>query len=275
MRGRNNVDSNRRTLLACLGTAWLLPLSRAALAGTEPVVAGISRIELKVSNLATSMTFYGRLFGNAGWQRSSDGRAWLPLGTSTLVLEEATVAAQARSVFAVTDFDAALLQGYLAAQNLHADLDGEGLLVLQDGDGITTALKDLRASPPLLAPAVVQGGNEAPLFAALQVDEVHLAVSNLEVDALFYSRLLGRTASQVAGSLWYELGQGRLRLSQTPPGQQAGANYFAVLVANTDMEAAGERVFAAGGLVENFLPNGFSFWDPDGLRVLVRSTIQH
>jgi hypothetical protein len=30
-------------------------------------------------------------------------------------------------------------------------------------------------------------------------------------------------------------------------------------------------VFAAGGIIENILPNGFSFWDPDGIRVVVRS----
>lgn len=269
------MDGNRRKLLGCLGTAWLLPLSRPALAGAEPVLAGIARVELQVGNLATSMAFYGRLFGNTGWQRSADGRAWLPLGTSVLVLEEASHAAQARTVLGVEEFDAVQLQGYLAAQNLRADVDGEGVVSLRDGDQIVTALKDRQAPSPTLTPVTVQDSAEAKLFEALQVDEVHLAVSNLEVDALFYSRLLGRTGSQLAGSLWYELGQGRLRLSQTPPGQQAGPNYFAVLVANTDMETASERVFAAGGLVENFLPNGFSFWDPDGLRVLVRSTTQH
>ena len=37
------------------------------------------------------------------------------------------------------------------------------------------------------------------------------------------------------------------------------------------MDAAADAVFAAGGIIENILPNGFSFWDPDGIRVVVRS----
>src|SRR5690606_12854984 len=94
----------------------------------------------------------------------------------------------------------------------------------------------------------------------------------LEVDSLFYARLLDRTGTLQAGSLWFELGGGaRLRLTQAPAGQAAGLNYFSILVSNTDMEAAAEAVFAAGGIIETILPNGFSFWDPDGHRVLVRT----
>ena len=61
-------------------------------------------------------------------------------------------------------------------------------------------------------------------------------------------------------------------LNQTPVGQAAGIAYLSLLVSNTDMNEAAEAVFAAGGIIESFLPNGFSFWDPDGIRVLVRST---
>jgi hypothetical protein len=48
--------------------------------------------------------------------------------------------------------------------------------------------------------------------------------------------------------------------------------YFSVLITNTDLEAAANAVFAAGGIIETLFPNGFSFWDPDGLRVLVHTT---
>jgi hypothetical protein len=88
---------------------------------------------------------------------------------------------------------------------------------------------------------------------------------------LFYSRLLHQTGTLQAGSLWFDIGNARLRLAQTPVGQSSGVSYFAVLVSNTDLGAAAEAVFAAGGIIENILPDGFSFWDPDGHRVLVRT----
>jgi hypothetical protein len=40
-----------------------------------------------------------------------------------------------------------------------------------------------------------------------------------------------------------------------------------LLAANIDLEMAADAVFKAGGIIENILPNGFSFWDPDGMRV--------
>lgn len=244
-------------------------------ARAEPVLAGLSRVELGVTDLEASMRFYGQLFGGEDWQLSPDGRAWLPVGSAYLVLRQAGAASIRLTGFAVDDFDADPLRDYLRSQGLRPELDGEGLLSVRDGDGIVTALTDRQPPRVALSRHAASGAQQDGIFNALIFDEVHLMVGNMEVDSLFYSRLLGRTASQQAGSLWYDLGQGRLRLSQTPPGQEAGVNYFALLVANTDMELASERVFAAGGLVETLLPNGFSFWDPDGLRVLVRTTSQH
>ena len=82
-------------------------------------------------------------------------------------------------------------------------------------------------------------------------------------------------STAVAGSQYFRLGShARLRLGQTAVGQPAGFSYMSVLVANTDMDAAAEAVFRAGGIVESFLPNGFSFWDPDGLRIVVRTAPQ-
>ena len=269
------MNSGRRKAISWLGTALLLPGLGSGTVRAEPVLAGIARIELAVSDLASSMTFYGRLFGVEAWQLSPDGRAWLSLGGAHLVLRQAGTAGIGRAVFAVADFDAEALQAYLVSQRLRPNRDDDGLLWVQDGDCIVSALTGRQAPGVALSPAPRQDTGQDLVFAPLVFDEVHLMVSNLEVDSLFYSRLLGRTASQQAGSLWYDLGQGRLRLSQTPPGQSAGVNYFSVLVANTDMALASERVFAAGGLVENLLPNGFSFWDPDGMRVLVRATTQH
>lgn len=261
---------------------WLCVLSCAlalagfpALALAEPAVTGWSRIELKVSSRETSMRFYGHLFGVDAWRLAPDGRAWLPLGSAWLVLSQGEAAGIDRSVFAVSDFDADRQRAYLVSRGLHPVLDEEGVLSVRDADGTVSALADRDASAGVPPPPELPAGQGDAVFAPLLLDEVHQMVSNLEVDSLFYSRLLGRTATQQAGSLWYPLGQGRLRLSQTPPGQSPGTNYFAVLVANTDMALASERVFAAGGLIETELPNGFSFWDPDGVRVVVRSTTLH
>jgi hypothetical protein len=115
--------------------------------------------------------------------------------------------------------------------------------------------------------------DEAPVFRPLAIDEIFISVTNLEVDSLFYSRLLNQTGTLQAGSLWFNIGNARLRLTQTPVGQAPGVNYFAIRVSTTDLGAAAEAVFAAGGIIETILPDGFSFWDPDGHRVLVRTAM--
>ena len=96
-----------------------------------------------------------------------------------------------------------------------------------------------------------------------------------ESDALEWQtvreRVLNQTGTLQAGSLWFDVGNARLRLTQTPVGQTPGVNYFSVVVSATDLGAAAEAVFAAGGIIETILPDGFSFWDPDGHRVLIRT----
>src|SRR5690606_9563641 len=130
----------------------------------EPELAGVSRIELKVSKLDTSMHFYGQLFGAAAWQLAPDGRAWLPLGNAWLVLSEREPAGIERSVFAVTNFDASSLQTYLATQRLRPVRDSEALLSVRDGDGIASALADRDAALEVPVPATAHEGREDAIF---------------------------------------------------------------------------------------------------------------
>ena len=147
--------------------------------------------------------------------------------------------------------------------------------VLHDGDAVQTRIGSA-LDWPALAPsthAVPAAGKS--LFEALLIDEIFLSVTNMQVDSMFYARLLDQTSVAVAGSQYFRLGaHARLRLGQAATGQASGFMHFSVLVANTDMDAAAEAVFRAGGVVESFLPNGFSFWDPEGLRVVVHSVPQ-
>ena len=248
-------------------------LCRLALA--EPAIAGLGHIELQVIDQDRSQQFYSRVFGAASWSHSEDGRAWLSIGSAYLIFREAEGSGVARTAFAVNDFDKLGVGNYLRDQQLRIVEQDDALFAVRDGDGIPSALvaSDYPQQPLMGLSGAADG--ESGIFQALLLDEVHIMVSDLEVDSLFYSRLLGRSPVLQAGALWYDLQRGRLRLTQTAPGQSPGVNYLSILVAGTDLDEAGERVFAAGGLIEELLPNGFSFWDPDGMRVLVRTTSRH
>jgi len=251
-------------LLAC-GTAT------AAMAGEVPVYADIDHVEFFVTDIERSLAFYTRLFGNDPWKHKQADRHYITLGNSYMALEQQQDARIDHLCFGIRDYDINAVHQWLDAQSLQwQDYPSGQDLRVDDRDGTRVQL----AAQPTWD-ALAQGSVEAepranapaPLFHPLALDEVYITVSNLEVDSLHYARLLGETGRLQAGSLWFDIGSARLRLSQTPVGQQSGVNYFSVLVSNIDLETAAEAVFKAGGIIENILPNGFSFWDPDGMRV--------
>lgn len=258
---------NRRQLLLTLAALGSMQLH----AADAPLPLGVDHVSLGVVDLERSLAFYARLFGGA--RRVADGSVWLPLGSSFLQLQQADTASVLRQGLAIAAAQLSVLDSWLGTQGLRWERDGAVVQVC-DKDGVWT-----RLGPALDWPAL--GGTAAPgtavmpLFQPLLVDELALAVTNMQVDSMFYARLLGQTSTVVAGSQFFRLGpNARLRLSQAAVGQPTGFSYFAVLIGGTDLEAAAEAVFQAGGIIESFLPNGFSFWDPDGLRVVLRTAPQ-
>src|SRR5690606_34502098 len=144
-------------------------------------------------------------------------------------------------------------QGWLRAQSIPwQELDADALHV-DDRDAIRTQVDRAMAWDRLTSTHAApepRAGDGAPIFTAYAIDEIFLTVTNLEVDSLFYSRLLDQSGSLQAGSLWFQVGNSsRLRITQAPVGQRPGLAWFAVHVAYTDMEAAAEAVFAAGGII--------------------------
>lgn len=242
-----------------------------------PQYTGIDHVRIDVAELSRARDFYAKVFGAEVWKEAGGERRYLRLGQSYLALDQQADAGMERIALGIEHFDPAAAQRWLAAQGIPwRDAGGNGgdsELYVEDRDGIRTQLARAASWERVSAAATREAlpGQGAPIFTAYAIDEVFMTVSNLEVDSLFYARLLDQTATQQAGALWFRIGSARLRLTQAPVGQQAGIAYFAVHVAFTDMEAAADAVFAAGGIIENILPNGFSFWDPDGVRVVVRS----
>jgi catechol 2,3-dioxygenase-like lactoylglutathione lyase family enzyme len=240
-----------------------------------PQYAAIDHIEFFVTDLERSLHFYTRLFGNDLWKNNQTERRYLMLGNSYMALEQREAAKVDHVCFGINNFDIAAVHRFLDMQGIAwQDYPSGNDLRVDDRDGTRTQLaqnaswkqlSQTTASPQSYPQA------EAPVFNPLALDEIFISVTNLEVDSLFYSRLLNETGTLQAGSLWFDVGSARLRLTQTPVGQAPGVNYFAVRVSITDLGAAAEAVFAAGGIIETILPDGFSFWDPDGHRVLVRT----
>lgn len=256
-------------LCALLVTA--LPLR----AQPAPAYTGFDHVELAVADLARARDFYAKVFGAEVWKSNTSEERYLKLGTSHVALVPQAAARVDHIGFAAEAFDETAVQRWLARQSIPWLESGtaDGVLVA-DRDAIRSQVTpqarwDEISNTLATREAAV---DPEPIFTAYAIDEVFLTVRNLEVDSLFYSRLLDHTGTLQAGSLWYQVGSAaRLRITQAPVGQEPGIAYFAVHVAYTDMEAAAEAVFRAGGIIENILPNGFSFWDPDGIRVVVRS----
>jgi len=249
--------------------------SAPVLAQQAPDYAGLDHVEFFVTDLDRSLAFYTRLFGTDLWKNRQTERRYLMLGANYLALEERTEPVIDHICYGILDFNIDAVHQYLDREALAWENYPSGRdLRVDDRDGIRTQLaanntwaqlKDATAAPQ----SYPQTG--PPVFNALRLDEVSLSVTNLEVDSLHYARLLGSTGILQAGSLWFTFGNSRLRLVQTPVGEQPGVVYFSILISNTDLEAAADAVFAAGGIIENILPDGFSFWDPDGHRVVVHT----
>ena len=261
----------------CLGL--LLALASVTLqAQPAPVYAGLDHIEFFVTDLDRSLAFYTRLFGAQLWKNLQTERRYLLLGSSYIALEEREQPVIDHICYGILNFDIDTVHQYLDRKALAwQDYPSGRDLRVDDRDGIRTQLsrnnsweqlKDTTAAPEAWSQS------SPPVFHALRLDEVSLSVTNLEVDSLHYARLLGSTGKLVNDSLWFTLGTSRLRLMQTPVGHQSGVNYFSILISLTDLEKAADAVFAAGGIIENILPDGFSFWDPDGHRVVVHTAVQ-
>lgn len=246
-----------------------------AQAVNEPQYAAIDHVEFFVTDLDRSLQFYTRVFGNDLWKNNQTERRYLMLGNSYMALEQRDAAQMDHVCFGINDFDIAAVHDFLRLQEIMwQDYPSGNDLRVDDRDGTRTQLAQNGTWKQLSQTTASRQDypvTDDPVFKPLAINEVFISVTNLEVDSLFYSRLLHQTGTLQAGSLWFNVGNARLRLTQTPVGQSSGINYFAVLVSNTDLGAAAEAVFAAGGIIETILPDGFSFWDPDGHRVLVRT----
>jgi predicted enzyme related to lactoylglutathione lyase len=263
----------RRRVLGWLPGVLLAVQGLPAVAAShwESAPQAISWLRLGVRDLQRAADFYQTLFG-AELRQDAGAATVLRLGSSFLFLQAGGNGELLEQGLLVEAPEAALRQRLQEQGIVLRDSSAAGLLV-RDGDGVQTRLG---ARPDWEAMAAVAGSApRKPVFDAVLIDELFLNVTNMQVDSMFYARLLEQTSTVVAGSQYFRIGaHARLRLGQAVPGQTAGFNHFAVLVTNTDMEAAAEAVFRAGGIVENILPNGFSFWDPEGLRVVVRSVPQ-
>ena len=265
-------------LLLVLGSSVLAQPASEQAARDWPAYTGISQVALQVMDLERSRDFYTRLFGSEVWRQGAGEAVHLMLGDGVLTLLPHAEAGTAYVGFEPGSYDASHLTRFLQYQALPVDtLAAPAVLQVDDYSNamrIRLTPRDHAEQLREAAEALEVAATAAPIFQALSFDELFLTVTDLEVDSLFYARLLNQTGTLQAGSLLYTVGKASLRVTQAPVGQASGLNYFAVLVSATDLNAAANAIFDAGGIIETLLPNGFTFWDPDGNRVLVRTTLQ-
>lgn len=266
----------RRLLLYWSGLLAALTGPR-LLAQAPPLLDGIAWVRLGVRDPQPTLRFYATLFGGELYREAGSDAYGLRLGSSLLLVQPAAEARVLEQGLAVRQAAATPQQQRLQTLGIKATAQPDDSVTVLDGDGVQTRLARTPDLSTLARPpeSSLLAGIGKPLFEALLIDELFINVTNMQVDSMFYARLLDQTSTVVAGSQYFRLGaHAQLRLAQAANGQAPGFYHFSVLVTNTDLEAAAEAVFRAGGIIENILPNGFSFWDPEGLRVVVHSVPQ-
>jgi hypothetical protein len=254
------------------------------------VLNSIGMMVLEVADLQSSLTFYQQLFADSVRIHPQLPQALVQVGSNALLLRQSTntkgqssttgegknpisttsqtIIYQSTIVFNITK-TVSQLRSYLAGQDLQFFDDGE-LLQLSDSDNSEFIIPHDELWPEHLEPWV-EVSVQKPVFSVLGLDEVSIIVSNLEVDALYYARLLDTTASVVAGAHYFSIGDRQLlRLTQAPRGIQPGLSAFGLQLQLHDMGKLADAVFQLGGIVEQELANGFSCWDPNGYRLMLR-----
>jgi catechol 2,3-dioxygenase-like lactoylglutathione lyase family enzyme len=263
----------RRQALSVLGAgAWMA--RRTAAASEQPLhFGGLDHVEFTVSDVAKSIAFYARVFGNTVLKNNKTTRRYLQLGPCYIAMEQAQEIHVDHFCAGIQEFQIAGLHTYLDERGIpYRDYPSGRDLYVTDPDGTRMQLGADSSWSSLLggtaSPESISAGE--PIFRPTGFDHILVNVSDPQKSAAFYEKIFGPVARRNNNRTWFQAGKTQIGLLQTPSGQRAGVNHYAVAAAGFDYASATKKLEQAGAmLVEPEVTGAPEFRDPDGLLIQV------
>jgi catechol 2,3-dioxygenase-like lactoylglutathione lyase family enzyme len=252
--------------------------ARLASAASEPALpfGGLDHVEFTVSDVAKSIAFYARVFGNTVLKNNKTTRRYLQLGPCYIAMEQAQEIRVDHFCAGIERFQIADLHSYLEQRGIgYRDYPSGRDLYVTDPDGTRMQLGADSSWPSLLggtaSPESLPQGGE-PIFHPTGFDHILINVSDPAKSAAFYEKIFGPVARRNNNRTWFQAGKTQIGLLETPSGQGAGVNHFCVAAAPFDYADAIKKLELAGARpVDPEVRGAPEFRDPDGLLIQVMS----
>jgi catechol 2,3-dioxygenase-like lactoylglutathione lyase family enzyme len=262
----------RRNVLRMLGLAGCA--ARAIPAANEaPRFTAIDHVEFNVSDAEKAVAFYARIFGNTVLKNNRTTRRYLKLGPAFIAMDRGQEIHVDHFCAGIPDFHISELHRYLDETGLaYKDYPSGRDLYITDRDGTRVQLGSENSWEQLLkgtaSPEAVAVSE--PIFRAAGIDHILLNVSDPEKSATFFQKIFGPVTQRNNNRTWFQVGESRVGLLETPSGQRAGVNHYCVAAEPFDYESAAKKLAEAGGKVESpEVKDALEFRDPDGYLVQV------
>ncbi|HEY4361682.1 MAG TPA: VOC family protein [Bryobacteraceae bacterium] len=266
---------SRRAALTLLGAGpWT---ARALWAAESPLrFTGLDHIEFWASDVEKSRDFYARIFGNAVMKNNKTTRRYLQLGSAYIAIDKGADAGRVdHFCTGIPGFDIAALHSYLQQADIaFRDYPSGRDLAVTDPDG-TRAQLAADNGWKSLAGGTASADSIAlpaePIFKPSGLDHILLNVTDQAKAAEFYAKIFGAGTPGADNRIWFQTGNARVGLLQTPAGQRAGVNHFCISAAAFDFYAVTKKLQQAGARIEPTETAGDpEFRDPDGLLIQVK-----
>ena len=267
--------SRREALAAAASVAWMWALpGRADETGPGPLplqTTGLEDIGMTVPDQKASAEWYGRIFDPQLFQeRDPPPRYYVRMGTAYLAFG----GAPATDPTAKIDHFCALVKGY-KPDEVRAAIEksgikmGNGRLGMPtDDDGIRLQLLGV---PGGLARTIIPSTRittDDAAVAAVGLDHVVLAVSDVERASSWYAKFFGPPAVKKAGQVWFRIVNTRLALEPVPSGGKPAIERLSFRIAGFDRKAIASKLQKLG--VETTSAPGdhaLRFRDPNGFTI--------
>lgn len=262
---------NRREALTGLAA---LAAGRLRAAQASLRFASLDHVEFTVSDVAKSLAFYARIFGNTVMKNNKTTRRYLKLGSAYIALDTAAQIRVDHFCAGIDNFEIGAVHAFLQQQGVAwRDFPSGKDLAVTDADGTRTQLATSGGWEQLktgtAAPESI--GASTPIFRPTGLDHILINVSDPETAAAFYEKIFSPVTRRNNNRIWFQVGTSRVGLLKTPEGAKTGVNHYCVSAAAFDYDLAVKRLAAAGAKVETpEIAGAPEFRDPDGFLVQVR-----
>jgi catechol 2,3-dioxygenase-like lactoylglutathione lyase family enzyme len=234
----------------------------------------LDHVSIAVADVAKSVDFYARVFGNTLRKENDSPRYYVKLGLSYLAMGRNGQAGRIDHFCA--GFDSQEMSN-AKARLKRLDIkftspppfglffaDPEGIRVQMWTENSWTDVGRTTSS----APHELPGG---PIFEPTRLDHLLLAVSDLDLASEYYHKLFGPAIREKkAKDIWFKLGPSRIGLIQATTGESPHIDRFCVAALPFDSAAVTKKLGDAGAKMENPERKGsVKFRDADGILVEV------